>query len=191
MRVNDRRRLFDESGAFRLLQGILERPSLRIAEPIQRRLAAYHEAGHAVVARRRGLALGACTIVPDGPRGGHVRFRPSDHEDHARVRRDLAALSWGGVVAQSLMHGRVVWTGAHDDLGKVALLIKAYPEEGEGLFVTERRWVEDLLTDPENWHAVEVLSRRLLRSRSLDGRQTVMVIDRARRTAGRRLELSA
>lgn len=41
-----------------------------------RRVTAYHEAGHAVIAARFGAHIVKASIIPDGKRGGYVRWSP-------------------------------------------------------------------------------------------------------------------
>jgi len=91
----------------------------RIITDKERKLVAYHEAGHAILAK----ALPNCdpvtevSIIPRGGAGGYTMTRP---EDDSRMTTkgqllDLITLSMGGRVAEELILGEIS-TGASSDI---------------------------------------------------------------------------
>ena len=94
----------------------------RIITPSERRLTAYHEAGHAIV----GHLMPNCdpiqkvTIIPRGMAGGYTLSLPV--EDHHYVSRskfvDDLSYALGGRVAEELALGEIT-TGASSDLQRV------------------------------------------------------------------------
>ncbi len=97
-----------------------ERRSRLISEE-ERRITAYHEAGHAVV----GHLLPNCdpvlkvTIIPRGMAGGYTMSLPEDFWYKSRSKfMDEIAMALGGRVAEDLVFGEVT-TGAKADLEHV------------------------------------------------------------------------
>lgn len=102
----------------------------------ERRLTAYHEAGHAVV----GAVLPdsdpvhKVTIIPRGGTGGVTWFLPPEDRSYKSIYelKDILARAMGGRVAEKLIFGTdAVTTGAGSDLRNVAELAKSMViEEG-------------------------------------------------------------
>jgi len=114
-----------EEAVERVLVGISSRRHLMTAE--ERRVVAYHEAGHAIV----GLALPGgsvphkVTIVPRGQRVGYV-WNVEDDERVIHSRSALInqmAVGFGGRTAEELVVGEP-GSGAADDLAKVSSLAR-------------------------------------------------------------------
>ncbi len=106
---------FDEA-LDRIMMGTL-RPL--VLSPEERRVTAYHEAGHALVAMLTPEAdpVHKVTIVPRGQTLGVTRISPTD-ERHSYSRRYLLALiatALGGRVAEQMIFTDVT-TGAENDL---------------------------------------------------------------------------
>jgi cell division protease FtsH len=99
----------------------------RIMPEPERRLTAYHEAGHAVVARfvERHDPVHKITIVGRGRAGGYTRFlAPEDR--HYQTRSQFAAsiaAALGGHVAEAIVFGEVT-TGASSDLERATALAR-------------------------------------------------------------------
>ena len=116
--------LMDEA-VERVLVGISSRR--HVMTPEERRVVAYHEAGHAIV----GLALPGgsvphkVTIVPRGQRVGYVWSVDEDerviHSRSALI--DQMAIGFGGRAAEELVVGEP-GSGAADDLAKVSSLAR-------------------------------------------------------------------
>ncbi len=104
----------------------------RKLEETDRKITAYHEAGHAVIAATlpetdhphkvtivpRGRALGATMVVPD---------KESYHMQKKKMHGQLAML-FGGRVAESIFCGDIS-AGAHDDIRKATDLARAMVSE--------------------------------------------------------------
>ena len=95
-----------------------------------KRLVAYHEAGHAIVAR----ALENCdpvtevSIIPRGGAGGYTLTRPDDQDDGPVSRAsilDRIAMCLGGRAAEKLVIGDIS-TGASSDIMHATSLAKSF-----------------------------------------------------------------
>ena len=95
-----------------------EKKSHKVSEE-DKRLVAYHEAGHAIV----GELLEGCdkvhlvTIMPRGGSGGHTLLLPEQESDFTTRAQllDFVAMALGGYAAEGLVMGQVS-TGAGSDL---------------------------------------------------------------------------
>jgi cell division protease FtsH len=99
----------------------------RIMSEPERRLTAYHEAGHAVVARflERHDPVHKITIVGRGRAGGYTRFLPSE-DRHYQTRSQFEASmasALGGHAAETLVFGEMS-TGASNDLERATALAR-------------------------------------------------------------------
>ncbi|MFT7638050.1 MAG: cell division protease FtsH, partial [Candidatus Omnitrophota bacterium] len=98
-----------------------QRKSKKISDK-EKRIAAYHESGHALVSLHTPIAdpLHKVTIVPRGMAGGYTMFVP--HEDRSyRSRKEFLAelpIALGGRVAEEIIFGDIT-TGAQNDLQQV------------------------------------------------------------------------
>ncbi len=94
----------------------------------ERKITAYHEAGHALV----GHLLGAqhnpiykVTITPRGPSLGHTSFEPSDEEHSISLSQieNMIAMQLAGRIAEEIMFGEQnITTGAESDLQQATKL---------------------------------------------------------------------
>ena len=92
-----------------------------------KRITAYHEAGHAVVAR----VLPNCdpvheiSVIPRGQAAGYTMTMPEDDRDHMSRSKilDEIAMALGGRVAESVFLNDIC-TGAHSDLKKATELAR-------------------------------------------------------------------
>ena len=98
----------------------------RLISPDERRITAYHEAGHAVIA----FFLPNCdpvlkvTIIPRGMAGGYTMSLPEDVMFMSRSKyRDVIAMALGGRVAEELTFNEIT-TGASDDLDRVTKMAR-------------------------------------------------------------------
>ena len=103
----------------------LERKSKVIKEE-DRRTTAYHEGGHALVARflPNTDAVNKITIIPRGSAIGITWFLPeeSDFKYQAQLESELS-VAFGGRVAEEIVFGRIS-TGATDDIKKATDLAR-------------------------------------------------------------------
>ena len=94
----------------------------RVITPEEKKIVAYHEAGHTVSGwfTRKADPPFKVTIVPRGMAGGFTRSLP-DSDRHLQDRsyyEAMLTMMLGGHVAEELVFGEMT-TGAHDDIGKV------------------------------------------------------------------------
>jgi cell division protease FtsH len=99
----------------------------RIMSPQEKQLTAYHEAGHAVVARfsEHHDPVHKITIVGRGRAGGYTRFLPAE-DRHYQTRSQFEASitsALGGYVAETTVFGEMS-TGASNDLERATSLAR-------------------------------------------------------------------
>jgi cell division protease FtsH len=99
----------------------------RIMKEDERRMSAYHEAGHAVVGMHLEHAdpLHKVSIIPRGRTGGVTSFLPTDdrHEVSREWCIDFITISLGGRVAEELVLNRI-GTGAQEDIKQASRLVR-------------------------------------------------------------------
>lgn len=104
----------------------------------ERKITAYHEAGHAVVGHvlPDSDPVHKVTIIPRGQTGGVTWFLPPEDRSYKNIYelKDILARAMGGRVAEKLIFGAdAITTGASSDLRNVAELSKSMIiEEGMG-----------------------------------------------------------
>lgn len=104
----------------------------------ERKVTAYHEAGHAVVGHvlPDSDPVHKVTIIPRGRTGGVTWFLPPEDRSYKSVYelKDILARAMGGRMAEKLIFGEdAITTGASSDLKNVAELSKEMViEEGMG-----------------------------------------------------------
>ena len=104
----------------------------------ERKITAYHEAGHAIVGHvlPDSDPVHKVTIIPRGATGGVTWFLPPEDRSYKNIYelKDILARAMGGRVAEKLVFGKdAVTTGASSDLKNVAGLAKSMiVEEGMG-----------------------------------------------------------
>ena len=107
----------------------------------ERKITAYHEAGHAIVGHvlPDSDPVHKVTIIPRGSTGGVTWFLPPEDRSYKSIYdlKDILARAMGGRVAEKIVFGAdAVTTGASSDLRNVAELAKSMIVEegmGEGL----------------------------------------------------------
>jgi len=100
----------------------------RVMSPKEKRLTAYHEGGHTVVAHfmEHHDPVHKVTIVSRGMAGGYTRFLP-DEESHYRTRSmfcDQLCSALGGHAAEELVFGEAS-TGPSNDIEQVTRIARA------------------------------------------------------------------
>lgn len=104
----------------------------------ERKITAYHEAGHAIVGHvlPDSDPVHKVTIIPRGATGGVTWFLPPEDRSYKSIYelKDILARAMGGRVAEKIVFGAdAVTTGASSDLKHVAELSKSMIiEEGMG-----------------------------------------------------------
>ena len=104
----------------------------------ERKITAYHEAGHAIVGHvlPDSDPVHKVTIIPRGRTGGVTWFLPPEDRSYKSVYelKDILARAMGGRIAEKIVFGEdAITTGASSDLKNVAELAKSMiVEEGMG-----------------------------------------------------------
>lgn len=104
----------------------------------ERKITAYHEAGHAIVGHvlPNSDPVHKVTIIPRGRTGGVTWFLPPEDRSYKSIYdlKDILARAMGGRIAEKLVFGpESITTGASSDLQNVAQLSKEMIiEEGMG-----------------------------------------------------------
>ena len=156
---------------------------------MNREATAYHEAGHAVAAWRRRIAIKAVTIRPErGQYHGAVLFRSSrfpglDPSEQWAERRIVAALA--GPLAQRRFAPRTV-RGWHSEADYQFAAELALRTQGSGKLATA--WLAWLQISTEalveaNWRHIESVAGALLAGETLSGSEVVETIQSAARAA--------
>lgn len=110
----------------------------RVMNDHERKVTAYHEAGHAIVGHvlPDSDPVHKVTIIPRGRTGGVTWFLPPEDRSYKSVYelKDILARAMGGRMAEKLIFGEdAITTGASSDLRNVAELSKEMVvEEGMG-----------------------------------------------------------
>jgi len=93
----------------------------RLVSEKDRKITAYHEAGHAIVAKslNAGEDVHEVSIIPRGMAGGYTSTRPSDDDEHYSYSKLNSRISMlmGGRVAEELIFGDIT-AGASSDIKK-------------------------------------------------------------------------
>ena len=91
----------------------------RVISDKEKKLTAYHEAGHAIVVRlvSTTVKVDRVTIIPSGRAGGFTSFKPDEDRQYTTKAQliEQIIVSLGGRAAEELMLGEIS-TGASSDL---------------------------------------------------------------------------
>jgi hypothetical protein len=120
---------------------------VRDARTQNREIIAHHEAGHAVVAFRLGVAVACVTIEPFAGREGIVWHKRADHETEILI-------SLAGPFAEHQFTGTYLCAG--DDEANIQRELAHLPEPRENYEAKAAALVR------ENWEAIEALAFELL-----------------------------
>lgn len=94
----------------------------RLVTEADKRITAYHEAGHAILARlcKNCDPVQEVSIIPRGMAAGYTMTRPDSDDNHMSKEklRDIVCMTLGGRVAEEIVI-KDVCTGASSDLQKV------------------------------------------------------------------------
>lgn len=110
----------------------------KVMNELEKKITAYHEAGHAVVGHvlPDSDPVHKVTIIPRGQTGGVTWFLPPEDRSYKNIYelKDILARAMGGRAAEEIIFGKdAVTTGASADLKNVAELSKSMIiEEGMG-----------------------------------------------------------
>jgi cell division protease FtsH len=127
----------------------------KVMNDTERKITAYHEAGHAIVGHvlPDSDPVHKVTIIPRGRTGGVTWFLPPEDRNYKNIYelKDVLARAMGGRIAEKLIFGPdAITTGASSDLKNVATLAREMVTE-EGMGGKTRNQV--FLTDNTNFFA--------------------------------------
>ena len=143
---------------------------------------AIHEAGHAIMAVRWGVAFRFVTIVPDEHEGtrGHVQhyirsagfeFDPSANYRSLNYLTLRAIVCFAGMEAERRIAGRYDWRGAKYDLSTAAELAfgsVGAPKAAEKLLAFWRQLAKDAVAAA--WPEIQGLAGELMKRQRMTGR---------------------
>ena len=99
----------------------------RIITEKDKKLTAYHEAGHAIIAKTldTGDAVHEVSIIPRGMAGGYTSTRPADDENHYTFSKlnSKICMTMGGRMAEELVFGDIT-AGASSDIQRATEIAK-------------------------------------------------------------------
>lgn len=152
---------------------------------------AYHEAGHAVMAWKLGIALKKVTIVPDEDSAGSCyhakivrgRYPECDDSPHTRIRMEkLAMVSLAGPVAQRLYSPRSIRHSHSSSDRKKARDVAFCVNDSAETATAFLKWldlrVQQILRSPVWTLVLQALAEELLRCETLSGREASELIRR-------------
>ena len=91
----------------------------RLITPEDKKLTAYHESGHAILAKilNYGDAVHEVSIIPRGMAGGFTSTRPENDNDHLFYKKlcDKISMTMGGRIAEEIVFGDIT-AGASSDI---------------------------------------------------------------------------
>ena len=145
------------------------------------RLAAYREAGRAVmcIVQRRGFKF--VTIVSKGKSRGRVRLTPIQLYDKRRgqIYREKAereiVIDLAGPIAEKIARGQRQWRGTGSDLlsahRPIELASQMYDGHDTVRAYLKYLWFQtrDTLLKREHWKAVQILAAELIDNRRVSG----------------------
>ena len=106
----------------------------RVRDMEDKKITAYHEAGHTLVAyyTKEAMPIHKVTIIAKGPSGGHTAFVPKNDQWHQTRSQLLAQMdvAFGGRAAEELIFGKdKVTGGASSDLSSASNISEAMIKE--------------------------------------------------------------
>jgi len=99
----------------------------RLVTENDRKLTAYHESGHAIIAKFLdcGDTVHEVSIIPRGMAGGHTNIRPSDDDSHYSYNKlnNRICMMMGGRIAEEIVFGDIT-AGASSDIQRATELAR-------------------------------------------------------------------
>lgn len=163
------------------------------SDPVSLRLAAaYHEAGHAVMALSLGRLIQKVTILPGKSPFGEVRLgvceiRKGRSKASKDALEDEALILLAGMVAEARFTGQYCRHGAAQDLGNLRRLLHNRASSENQLDRLQRRLLdktEHLLRDERHAKAIELIAGELIQKTTISGRAVRHFFERAEKQSG-------
>ncbi len=165
----------------------------------RRTLAAYHEAGHAVVAYDQGVRVHGISVVPDEGRMGHIaidtlllnRLAPTFHNNKGAnnrftMERHVMVLQGGHAAVRQLEPCRLdladTINGEGSDRNIAMTLVRAFAandQEAEKYYQWLDARTEGIMGSPIRWFQVRMLAEYLLELEQLGARKVREIIREA------------
>jgi hypothetical protein len=148
----------------------------------ERRVTAFHEAGHAVVAMYLGRPVQRVTIQPNAIRLGLCEFKPGRGKAVKDWLEAEAIVMLGGLAAEARHTGQVCEEAALHDLRAVRALIAGRALGDRQADRLERRFLDKtdhILDQPGLWDAVTRIADELLLRTTISGRAAAHIYEDA------------
>jgi len=162
---------------------------------LKRVLYAYHEAGHAVVWHVVGGLVEEVSIASSqASYRGYCRFgflipnlddhlSPDEWLQRGRIDPRTVTAYYAGMLAMAYYcasyegEDDYIEGGEQDDLEQInTLLLRLSPDEQQRSTIKEACWMEAQKLLSDNWPAVQALATKLLKCRTLDGKDAHRII---------------
>lgn len=139
---------------------------------------AIHEAGHAVVAARKGFEIGGASIVPDHERGtwGHALIKPhEDYDSESKAAEHIMVLAGGyaALIALGYDHDIAV-SGTGGDFEEAEEIITGWGLPSLEYWLTKTVY---FISCDENRRAVGRLSDYLFKMKEIDWESIVVLLE--------------
>ena len=148
-----------------------------------RRITAFHEAGHAVLALALGRPVDWVSIRPDRIYLGVTAFRKGVFRPSEDWLEREAIIALAGIAAEARFTGDYCWGGAAKDYDYVIELAATRAGDGKKAERLVKRFLskaEHLLNRPGHWEAVERIAAELVRNGEISGRAARHFYDETR-----------
>lgn len=145
--------------------------------------AAYHEAGHAVIAEHYGIVVDHLSIASDlaGDPGGYTAFRGTTRKMSRTVFAERAAvISFAGFFAEMRHNSNTIWSGCEDDFETAHRSLAA-----AGRLSTDKQETEKTLLRLENrswqlvnrfWPTIDAVAQVLLKEEEISGTRLKKIV---------------
>lgn len=140
---------------------------------MSKKLTAYHEAGHAVMALLMGRSVQKVSIIPSQNRLGAVTMQKGRAKQVQDKLEAEMLILLAGMAAEGRVSGQYNVQGAGQDLRmveKLAISRTGNPKQATKLIHKTLDKTQHLLSNKANWTAVKVIAKELLEHESISGR---------------------
>lgn len=154
---------------------------------INKKITAYHEAGHVVMHILTDVALHDVTIVANddegflgaatwniGPSVALQMNYGSRNREITTLARDCVRISLGGICAEEIAFGRYYEQGAGDDLDSAHYYARVLSRNPDGY--VKRQWRETRKMLRQNWRQVQLVADALLEQQTLTGEDVLALL---------------
>ncbi len=153
----------------------------------KKKLTAFHEAGHAVVALLVGRPVQKVSIIPSQNRLGSCHMSKGRSKKAQDTLESEMLILLAGMAAEGRVAGRYNVAGAQQDLMMVQKLASqraGNQRQMEKLVHRTLDKVNHMLRDQATWSAVKSIANALLDSESISGREAKHLLTMAQNSSG-------